>query len=118
MTIASPRREGARCSKRNARTVTPAVATIGPTGKLLAIDEGTVHVQVVDDLGAVAVSGDIAVCSMGLPPLVSSIGASETVLVPVTVSRSLDGLDIVKRHTHKTTDQGFKTCLDLAASSG
>ncbi len=75
-------------------TSDPLVASISPTGKLLALGEGTVQVQVVDDLGAVAQSGNINICSLGMPAISSSISASETVLVPVTVSRSLDDLDI------------------------
>ncbi len=72
----------------------PAVATINAAGVLTAIGEGTVHVLVVDDVGATAQSGDITVCGLGLPPLVSSISANETVLVPVTVDRTLDDLGI------------------------
>ncbi len=36
----------------------------------------------------------MTVCSLGLPPLVSAIDAGESIMVPVMVNRSLDGLDI------------------------
>jgi Bacterial Ig-like domain (group 2)/Cohesin domain/FlgD Ig-like domain len=72
----------------------PTVATISPSGLLSAVAEGVVRVQVLDNLGATAESGVISVCSFGLPPLVSSIEANETVMIPVTVDRSLDDLDI------------------------
>lgn len=72
----------------------PAVASISATGLLTALGEGSVRVQVIDDVGATAESGLITVCSLGLPPISSSIGASQTVLVPITVDRTLDDLDI------------------------
>jgi len=63
-------------------------------GKLLALEEGVVHAMVTDDIGISAVSGDIQICSLGLPPLVSSIRTSATSYIPVRVNRTLDVLDI------------------------
>ncbi len=72
----------------------PALATIDASGRLTALGEGQVRVKVVDNVGATAQSGLINICSFGMPSIVSSISASQTVLVPVTVSRSLDDLEL------------------------
>ena len=72
----------------------PGLAFIDGTGLMIALAEGVVHVQVEDALGAVATSGDITICYVGLPTLVSSIDALEIVQVPVYVSYDLDGLGI------------------------
>jgi len=75
-------------------TDAPAVATINAAGLLTAWDAGAVRVTVVDDLGATAQTGVITVCPLGMPALISSIGANESVLVPVTMDRTLDDLGI------------------------
>jgi hypothetical protein len=72
----------------------PALAYIDGTGLMIALAEGVIHVTVVDDLGYAATSGDIDICSIGLPALVSSIGELETVQVPVYSDHDLEGLDI------------------------
>ena len=72
----------------------PAVASIDAAGELTALADGIVQVRMEDSLGAVALSGVVSICTLGLPAISESISASEVVLVPITTDRWLTGLGI------------------------
>ena len=72
----------------------PVVASIDAAGELTALTEGVVQVRVEDALGALALSGAVSVCTLGLPSLSSSIEALEMVIIPVIADRSLTGLGL------------------------
>ena len=85
----------------------PALADIDGDGLLQALGEGIVHVRVEDDVGATAESGAINICSLALPALVSSIGADETVSIPVHADRDVAGLGIYSFEMEVTYNPGY-----------
>jgi hypothetical protein len=72
----------------------PAVASINAAGELTALADGLVQVRVEDSLGAVALSGPVTICTIGLPAINASVAASEVVVIPIPTDRWMTGMDI------------------------
>lgn len=72
----------------------PSIASIGATGELAALSDGVVQVRVEDSLGAVATSGTVTVCTLGLATIAASIAADDVVVIPVKPDRYMTGMDI------------------------